>query len=182
MNTIPEDLAGYQNIIMGFIQEGDILICRQTRHKCWAPSASFHFDIEEVANVDVYRKMECPRHEGQTNWEKQRAEANQEPQKAKTDDSKKPPLAKLPWKALRAVSGVQIYGHKKYGDFYNYKKGMEVSRQISCSMRHMADYLDGDDIDKESGHLHLAHAACRILFALENILDGTATDDRYKKP
>lgn len=181
MTTIPQDLAGYQNIITGIIEDGDIFVTDRARAKIWAPCSHWGMPVENCAH-DVYRKMDVPRHDGETkpgdygdlSW-------INEPTKAKTDDSKKPPLAKLPWKALRAVSGVQQYGHKKYGDFYNYKKGMEVTRQISCSMRHLADYLDGNDLDSESGHSHLAHAATRILFALENILDGTSTDDRFKK-
>lgn len=187
MNTIPEDLAGYQNIVCGVVKDGDILVWQHTRDKQWAHNF-VGCPIGEGEGFDVYRKMECPRHEGQTNWEKQRAEkfdpANyleSKTSKAKTDDGNKPPLARLPWKALRKVSGVQAYGHKKYGDFYNYKKGMEASRQIGCAIRHLADWLDGNDLDSESGHSHLAHAATRILFALENIEDGTMIDDRFKK-
>ena len=73
---------------------------------------------------------------------------------------------------------VQAYGHKKYGDTYNYLKGMEVTRNLSCALRHIFAYLDRDDIDKESGQSHLAHATCRLLFAIQNIHDGTAIDDR----
>lgn len=189
--VIPQDLAGYQHIVTGFIQPGDLIVTNTQRFKFWAPSLWFGHTVENCFH-DVYRKMECPRHEGQTNWEKQRTfpEAYQLGKtfkevlapKAKTDDGNKPPLAMLPWKALRKVSAVQVYGFKKYGDYYNYKKGMEVSRQLNCAIRHIADYMDGITLDKESGESHLAHAATRILFALENIEDGTVTDDRYKKP
>jgi hypothetical protein len=54
-------------------------------------------------------------------------------EQAKTYDDGKPPLAHLPWNALRQVAAVQEYGHKKYGDFYNYKKGMSVMRHLSCA-------------------------------------------------
>ena len=97
---------------------------------------------------------------------------------ALTNDGGKPPLAKLPWKALREVSLVQLYGQQKYGDFDNYKKGMEVSRNLSCAVRHIADYMDGHDLDSESGRSHLAHAAARLLFVLENISDRKVIDDR----
>jgi hypothetical protein len=100
--------------------------------------------------------------------------------KAETYDDGKPPLAHLPWDALREVAMVQAYGHKKYGDFYNYKKGMELSRNLSCAIRHITDFMDGDDLDSESGRSHLGHAATRILFALQNIREGVAIDDRYK--
>lgn len=102
-----------------------------------------------------------------------------EQSKARTDDSGKAPLAYLPWDGIREVAQVQSYGHKKYGDFYNYRKGMEVGRNLSCAIRHIADYMDGNDVDHESGRSHLAHAACRLLFVLQNIHDGTIIDDRF---
>jgi hypothetical protein len=74
-----------------------------------------------------------------------------------------------------------LYGHKKYKDFNNYRKGMEVSRNLSCALRHIEEYLSGHDKDAESGESPLAHAMCRIAFVLQNLHDGTAVDDRYKK-
>lgn len=102
-------------------------------------------------------------------------------QKAKTYDEGKPPLACLPPEGLRAVARVQEYGHKKYGDFWNYRKGMEATRQMSCAMRHILAYMDGEDLDPESGEPHLAHATCRLMFALQNIKEGKMIDDRFKK-
>jgi hypothetical protein len=101
--------------------------------------------------------------------------------KAKTDDGNKPPLAMLPPEGIRAVARVQAYGHRKYGDFHNFRKGMEVSRNCSCAIRHIIAFMDGEDLDPESKENHLAHAACRLMFALQNIKDGKHLDDRYKK-
>ena len=103
-------------------------------------------------------------------------------EKGATYDDGKVPLAWLPWAAMRAIAKVQQYGHKKYKDFNNYRKGIEVTRNLSCALRHITEYLDGQDNDPESGEPHLAHAACRIAFVLQNIHDGTVIDDRYKKP
>lgn len=100
--------------------------------------------------------------------------------KADTYDDGKPPLAWLPWAAITAIAKVQAYGHKKYKDFNNYRRGLEVSRNLSCALRHIKDHLEGVDIDPESGEPHLAHALCRIAFVLQNIHDGTAIDDRYR--
>lgn len=99
--------------------------------------------------------------------------------KALTDDGNKLPLALLPTAGLRAVAEVQLYGAKKYGDWHNYRKGMEVTRNLSCALRHIYAYLDGEDSDPESGHPHLGHAACRVMFVLQNIHDGTAIDNRF---
>lgn len=100
--------------------------------------------------------------------------------KALTYDSGKEPLAWLPWAAIDELSRVQQYGHAKYKDFNNYRKGMEISRNLSCALRHIRDYLEGHDVDHESGRNPLAHAMCRIGFVLQNLNDGTAIDDRFK--
>lgn len=102
--------------------------------------------------------------------------------KAKTYDEGKAPLAVLPWAAMDALAMVQAYGHKKYNNFYNYRKGMEVSRNLSCAIRHIRDYMNGHEVDHESGINPLAHALCRISFVLQNLEDGVAIDDRYKPP
>lgn len=102
--------------------------------------------------------------------------------KAKTYDDGKPPLACLPPEGMRAVARVQAYGHVKYGDFNNYRKGLEISRNASCAIRHIMAVMDGEDIDPESGEHHFAHACARLMFALQNIKDGTMIDDRYKRP
>lgn len=59
---------------------------------------------------------------------------------------------------------------------------MEASRQLSCALRHIYAYMDGETVDIESGKSHIAHAACRLMFFLQNEHDGTLIDDRYKKP
>lgn len=103
------------------------------------------------------------------------------PEKAKTDDSGKPPLANVPWAAIDEMAMVQLYGASKYGDFNNYRKGMEVTRNLSCAIRHIRDYLNGCDTDHESGRHPLAHAMCRVAFVLQNIDDGVAIDDRFSR-
>lgn len=110
------------------------------------------------------------------------SEVDKSQQKALTYDDGKEPLANLPWAAIDELSRVQAYGHTKYKDFNNYRKGMEVTRNLSCALRHIRDYLNGKDIDHESGLNPLAHAMCRIAFVLQNLEDGVAHDDRYKKP
>lgn len=101
--------------------------------------------------------------------------------KAKTNDEGKPPLANLPPAALRAVAQVQAFGHHKYLDFNNYRKGIEHSRALSCALRHIYAHMDGETIDPESGELHLAHATSRIMFLIQNMHDNVDIDDRYKK-
>ena len=46
--------------------------------------------------------------------------------KALTFDDGKAPLAYVPWAAVDEMAHVQAYGHRKYKDWNNYRKGMEV--------------------------------------------------------
>jgi len=101
--------------------------------------------------------------------------------RAKTYDDGKEPLAQLPWAAIDELARVQAYGQHKYGDFNNYRKGIEVSRNLSCALRHIRDYMNGCDTDHESGLNPLAHAMCRLAFVMQNLHDRVAIDDRYKR-
>lgn len=118
---------------------------------------------------------------GKDNPQEAGYKAEQANKKAETYDDGKPPLAWLPWDGLNEVAMVQAYGHSKYKDFNNFRKGMEVSRNLSCAIRHIAAYQGGESLDPESKRSHLAHAACRLLFILQNEHDKTAIDDRYKR-
>lgn len=102
--------------------------------------------------------------------------------KAQTFDAGKPPLAMLPIAGIRAVANVQAYGNAKYKSFDDYRKGMEARRITSCAIRHIFAYLDGETLDPESNQPHIAMAATRLLFLLQNEADGTLIDDRYKRP
>jgi hypothetical protein len=102
--------------------------------------------------------------------------------KAQTFDDGKPPLAVLPVAGIRAVANVQAYGNSKYKSYDDWRKGMEARRITSCAIRHIFAYLDGEDIDPESGQRHIAHAATRLLFLLQNEEDGVLIDDRFKRP
>ena len=193
MNTpeLPTHLGGLQHLQPDVIAKADDVYVRDGVPRGFVKSNAGEKveTLERALEFNVYRRIPVAKQgdNDDTGWKRVAAQAA-DPMtpvpvspKAATYDDGKPPLACLPLKALREVALVQLYGHKKYGDFYNYKKGMEVSRNASCAMRHIADYMDGHDLDTESKRNHLAHAACRLLFILENLADGTAVDDRYKK-
>ena len=63
---------------------------------------------------------------------------------------------------------------------HNWRNGIEVSRLLNSTMRHVNEFNDGEDTDPETGVSHLAHAACNLMFALRMMKDRPDLDDRYK--
>ncbi len=73
----------------------------------------------------------------------------------------------VPWHGLEAVGRVLEFGAQKYGaDNWRLVDGAE-RRYWDAAMRHMIAFGKGEDLDKETGESHLAHAVCCLLFVLE---------------
>lgn len=100
--------------------------------------------------------------------------------KAEHKSNGKPPLALLPRAGLEGVAKVMAFGAQKY-DMHNWRKGSDDIEFLNSTLRHIYKYLDGEDLDDESGEHHLSHAACDILFILQWIKDGILDDKRYKR-
>ena len=99
-----------------------------------------------------------------------------------TNKKEKPSLALLPTQPLMEIARVLDFGKEKYAA-HNWRNGIAQERLHSAALRHILASNEGQNLDSESGLLHLAHAACCILFLLEQQL-RTETykefDDRYK--
>lgn len=93
----------------------------------------------------------------------------------------KAPLHLLPTIALRETAYVLDGGAVKYG-VYNWREseGVKAQTYTAAIMRHLTQFMDGEDVDEESGHSHLAHimATCSILLDAEQV--GKLIDDRPK--
>lgn len=90
----------------------------------------------------------------------------------------KPSLALLPPKPLTEIAKVLDFGKTKY-TAHNWRKGFDYLATLSSAQRHLAEWQEGENTDKESGLMHLAHAACNILFLIEFELTKTGNDDRF---
>jgi hypothetical protein len=55
--------------------------------------------------------------------------------------------------AIRELTEVAEYGANKYSK-HNWKKGLKVRSVASSLLRHLAAYIDGEDVDEESGLFH----------------------------
>lgn len=90
----------------------------------------------------------------------------------------KPRLSLLPSQPLIEIAKVMTVGAKKYATD-NWRNGFEYRSIYDSLQRHLLAWLEGEDLDKETGLSHLAHAGCNILFLLEQVIHRTGKDDRF---
>lgn len=93
--------------------------------------------------------------------------------KMKAEDGKqKPSLAGLPAEVLEQVAEVMSFGASKY---YKDKWLLEPTcsfKRVDSALRHINKWLQGIDLDDESGKNHLDHAITQLMMAKEYINRG----------
>lgn len=95
-------------------------------------------------------------------------------------DGDKPRMDLLDTAALQGLADVLTFGAKKYAP-HNWRNGINYSRLIAASLRHLTAVNKGEDIDPESGLLHVDHLACCVMFLSNYMHTGrTELDDRWK--
>lgn len=92
-------------------------------------------------------------------------------------DVGKPAVQLIPPDAYLEVGKVFLHGAGEYGS-RNWEYGLAWLRVIGSVQRHTAKFLNGQDIDPDSGLCHMAHAACGCLMLLAYYLRGHGEDDR----
>lgn len=93
-------------------------------------------------------------------------------------NSGKAQLHQVPTSLKYAVAKTLMYGAQKYAKG-NWRKGMNWTTVSDCLERHMNSWLDGEELDEESGLPHLYHAACNIAFLIEYTETCPELDDRF---
>lgn len=99
--------------------------------------------------------------------------------------SKLPQLFWAPPAALIELAKVYGYGAGKYAP-NNFRKGYKWSLSYNSLLRHVLASEEGEDIDPESGLLHLAQAAWHCLTLIQFYFDKESgahpeeLDDRWK--
>jgi len=86
----------------------------------------------------------------------------------------------VPFKALEPMVNVLEYGAIKYAP-YNWIKGLPYTEIVESLLRHTYAFLEGEDIDPESGLSHIGHMQCNTLFLSWMIQNRPDLDNRYKK-
>jgi hypothetical protein len=100
--------------------------------------------------------------------------------KATKFDGDKPRISLIPKDALWEMGKAFKHGEQKYGTF-NYKHGFKYTRLADAAMRHLTQFMDGENNDSESGHSHLGHAMASIAMLLDSHINHPELDDRYKR-
>jgi hypothetical protein len=65
--------------------------------------------------------------------------------------------------ALEEMVKVLEFGAQKYTD-HNWKKGLSITSILDSMMRHQVAFLNGKNIDPESGLPHTGHIMCNAMF------------------
>ena len=94
------------------------------------------------------------------------------------NDQGKLPYNLLDRTALDEVAKVLAFGAVKYSA-ENWRGGIEYSRLIGATLRHMMAVSDGEDYDPETGLPHAAHAMCCMMFLLNMMKFRPDLDDRW---
>lgn len=84
----------------------------------------------------------------------------------------------IPPEFLFELARVLAYGANKYSD-NNWARGAQWTRYFAAAQRHMWAWYNGEELDDESGHTHLAHAACCLAFLISYQYRGLGKDDRF---
>jgi hypothetical protein len=79
-------------------------------------------------------------------------------------DAGKPRWTLLPWGPLEEIVKVLTAGALKYAANNWMKVPDAQERYADALLRHVTARLNGERLDPESGHPHLAHAGCCLLF------------------
>lgn len=91
------------------------------------------------------------------------------------------PLWLVPPVAEHVEARALEYGALRYGPWNWRTQEIALSTYLSATLRHLSAYRDGEDVDAESGLIHLAHARATLGIILDAQAHGTLIDDRPGK-
>ena len=81
--------------------------------------------------------------------------------------------------SLEGMIDVLEFGATKY-EPNNWKKGLKTTDTIDSLIRHLIDYQNGEDTDKESGLPLTGHILCNAMFLAYTERFKKDFDDRFK--
>lgn len=90
----------------------------------------------------------------------------------------KPSLSLIPGPALIEVAMAMREGRTKYGSMNWRDDPVSSTTYADAALRHLFQWLDGEDRCPKSGALHLAHLAANAMILIDASLQSTLIDDR----
>ena len=75
----------------------------------------------------------------------------------------KPQWRYVDFKSLEPLVRVMMYGAQKYKP-YNWMKGLDLNEVLESLSRHLFALMAGEEVDPESGELHIGHIMCNAMF------------------
>lgn len=148
----------------------DFALCQD----CWEQECSWHWWVMVAAlqfneDIPVMTEHDLPRIYS--------PDAEGENPKDRIGQTK-PPLHLIPPAAEVLESVVMGLGARKYGAFNWRSAKVRATVYIAAAKRHLAQWLDGESNDIESGVSHLAHARACLGILLDAQATGNMVDDR----
>lgn len=93
----------------------------------------------------------------------------------------KVPLALVPSTAIILMGEAFKEGARKYGPFNWREKAVEGMTYAHANLRHLYSWIDGEEIDPESGKPHLALAMACLAILCDAVALGNLIDNRPPK-
>lgn len=97
----------------------------------------------------------------------------------KKNDQGKPKLSIIPTDALWGMARALTYGASKYS-LHNFRNGIHYTRLADAAMRHLSVWMEGEELDRESGNSHLDHALASLAMLKFMSVHKPDFDDRWK--
>jgi hypothetical protein len=91
---------------------------------------------------------------------------------------KKPPLSTVPMPVMFEVGAALLEGACKYRRHNFRVVGVRSSIYFDATMRHLSQWWEGEDIDKDSGLNHVSKAIASLVVLRDAMMQGKVNDDR----
>jgi hypothetical protein len=94
----------------------------------------------------------------------------------------KSPISTLPIQVVHEVGVAMFEGALKYGK-HNYREaGTRATVYYDATQRHLNAWMEGEDIDPDSGLSHITKAIASLMVLRDSMLNENWVDDRPPKP
>lgn len=93
--------------------------------------------------------------------------------------AKKPNLSVLPFAPLLDVIPALYEGRRKYGPWNWRAENVSETIYADAAIRHLIQFISGEDIDPDSGVHHISKAIAGLLVVRDAQMHGCSIDDRF---